>query len=63
MSQGYDRYVEKCRARGQEPPTQAWWDWACSRRAYSIPRTELMREIQADQREIDRERREGWAYD
>lgn len=52
---GYDRYVAHCKAIGQTPPTREWWDWACAQ-AYKPEYRN------ADQREIDRERSEGWAY-
>jgi hypothetical protein len=51
-----DAYCQWCVEHGREPPTRAWWDAAVAR-----PRTIDHRD--ADQREIDRERREGWAYD
>lgn len=60
---GYEIYSAWCRERGQVPPTKEWWDWACSRKVRDAPLRQLTRNIRADQAEIDRERREGWAYD
>lgn len=58
---GYDIYCEHCRARGVTPPSKEWWDAACAA-PRSIVNSAVL-DIRADQAEIDRERREGWAYD
>ena len=62
MISGYDLYVRWCHDHGRVPPSREWWD-----RAYAMHRPnpvieEIEREMRADQREIDHERREGWAY-
>lgn len=68
---GYEIYSAWCRERGQVPPTKEWWDTACAARNAAKQRLltenyglrgDVLREVFADQREIDRERREGWAY-
>jgi hypothetical protein len=51
----FDAYCRWCVEHGHEPPTRTWWDAALAR-----PRVIDHRD--ADQREIDRERREGWTY-
>lgn len=53
---GYEIYTQWCKDHGQEPPSKEWWDAACAKPSD-------WRTRDADQREIDRERREGWAYD
>lgn len=60
MRSGYEIYSEWCRERGQTPPTKEWWDRACSQPRNIV--NSAMLDMAADQREIDRERREGWAY-
>lgn len=67
---GYEIYTQWCRDHGQEPPSKAWWDKACALEvAKEVGRAinygsgvSTLANIRADQREIDRERREGWAY-
>ena len=69
---GYEIYSAWCRERGQVPPTKEWWDKACAQPRCLCGhkpkgtcwdcRDYLLREHRADQAEIDRERREGWAY-
>lgn len=61
---GYEIYSAWCRERGQVPPTKEWWDKACSKPYIVFTPTTgdgRYREILDDQREIDRERRDGWS--
>lgn len=51
----YETYCEHCVLWGRKPPTREWWDRACGQPQHNEHRD-------SDQREIDRERTEGWGY-
>lgn len=50
----YTVYCDHCIARGQTPPTRAWWDSACKQTRNVIV---FESDVQFD---ADTERREGW---
>lgn len=62
---GYDTfeiYRQWCADHGRPAPTLQWWLEHCNAPFLASYGRKLIEHRDADQREIDRERMEGWAY-